>query len=120
MEVWNGIWKKILLWNGRFLVWNGNGRKLPVWNMENSSSIPFHTMPWLLGSLPLALGVKQSPNFENGVPQSHSFSLELLHKYRYQCSHYANFFQRICDLLEQRQVIFGNMVTIALENSINL
>ena len=25
MEVWNGIWKKILVWNGRFLVWNGNG-----------------------------------------------------------------------------------------------
>ena len=22
MEVWNGIWKKILVWNGRFLVWN--------------------------------------------------------------------------------------------------
>ena len=32
-------------WNGRFLVWNG--RKLPVWNMEKSSSISFHTMPWL-------------------------------------------------------------------------
>ena len=39
MEVWNGIWKKILVWNGRFLVWNG--RKLSVWNMEKSSSIPF-------------------------------------------------------------------------------
>ena len=25
MEVWNGIWKKIFVWNGRFLVWNGNG-----------------------------------------------------------------------------------------------
>ena len=25
MEVWNGIWKKILVWNGRFLVWYGNG-----------------------------------------------------------------------------------------------
>ena len=45
MEVWNGIWKKILVWNGRFLVWNG--RKLPVRNMEKSSSIPFHTMPCL-------------------------------------------------------------------------
>ena len=47
MKVCNGIWKKILvwngIWNGRFLVWNG--RKLPVWNMEKSSSIPFHTMP---------------------------------------------------------------------------
>ena len=27
--------------------WKWNGRKLPVWNMEKSSSIPFHTMPWL-------------------------------------------------------------------------
>ena len=26
--------------------WKWNGRKLPVWNMEKSSSIPFHTMPW--------------------------------------------------------------------------
>ena len=38
MEVWNGICKKILVWNGR---------KLPVWNMEKSSSIAFHTMPCL-------------------------------------------------------------------------
>ena len=38
--VWNGIWKKILVWNGKFLVWNG--RKLPVCNMEKSSSIPYH------------------------------------------------------------------------------
>ena len=48
MEVWNGMWKKILIWNG---IWNGrfsawNGRKLPVWNTEKSSSIPFHTMLW--------------------------------------------------------------------------
>ena len=52
MEVWNGIWKKILVWNG---IWNGlwkifgmewkwNGRKLPVWNMEKSSSIPYHAL----------------------------------------------------------------------------
>ena len=41
-EVWNGIWKEILVWNGRFLVWNG--RKLPVWNMEKSSSIPYHVL----------------------------------------------------------------------------
>ena len=36
-------WKmeEILVWNG---IWNG--RKLPVWNMEKSSSIPFHSMPW--------------------------------------------------------------------------
>ena len=45
MEVWNGIWNKILVWNGRFLVWNR--RKLPAWNMEKSSSIPFHTMSCL-------------------------------------------------------------------------
>ena len=44
MEVWNAIWKTILVWNGRFLVWNG--RKWSVWNMEKSSSIPFHTMLW--------------------------------------------------------------------------
>ena len=54
MEVWNGIWKKILawngirkkilVWNGRFLVWKWNGRKLPIWNMEKSSSIPYHAM----------------------------------------------------------------------------
>ena len=25
MKVWNGIWKKNLVWNGRFLVWNRNG-----------------------------------------------------------------------------------------------
>ena len=46
--VWNGIWKKILvwneIWNGRFLVWKWNGRKLPVWNMEKSSSIPYHAL----------------------------------------------------------------------------
>ena len=42
MDVWNGIWNKILVWNGRFLAWNG--RKLPVWNMEKSSSIPYHAL----------------------------------------------------------------------------
>ena len=46
MEVWNGIWKKILVWNGisngGFLVWNE--RKLPAWNMEKSSSIPYHAL----------------------------------------------------------------------------
>ena len=30
------------------------------------------------------------------------------------------FFQRIGDLLEQEQIIFGNIVNIALENSTNL
>ena len=37
-----------------------------------------------------------------------------------QCSHQANFFQRISDLLEQGQTIFGNIVNKALENSTNL
>ena len=61
MEVWNGIWKKILvwngtwngrffgmewIWNGRFLVWNGNGMEencqYGIWK----NRLPFHTMPW--------------------------------------------------------------------------
>ena len=53
MEVWNGIWKKILvsngIWNGRFLV--RNGRKLPVWNVEENyqygiwkNRLPFHPL----------------------------------------------------------------------------
>ena len=29
--------------------WKWNGRKLPVWNLEKSSSVPFHTMPYWLG-----------------------------------------------------------------------
>ena len=37
-----------------------------------------------------------------------------------QCSHKADFFQRISDLFEQGQVIFGNIVNIALENLTNL
>ena len=37
-----------------------------------------------------------------------------------QCSHYADFFQQIGDLLEQGQIIFGNIVNKALENSTNL
>ena len=51
MEVWNGIWKKILVWNeisnGRLLVWNGNEMdencQYGIW--KKSSSIPFHAMP---------------------------------------------------------------------------
>ena len=38
MEEWNGIWKIILVWNGKFLVWNG--RNFAAWNKEKSSSIP--------------------------------------------------------------------------------
>ena len=34
-----------------------------------------------------------------------------------QCSHGADFFQQISDLLELGEIIFGNMVNIALENS---
>ena len=37
-----------------------------------------------------------------------------------QCSHLADFFQRIGDLLEQGQIIFGNIGSIALENLTNL
>ena len=39
---WNMEWKIF------GMEWKWNGRKLPVWNMEKSSSIPFHTMPWRL------------------------------------------------------------------------
>ena len=55
MEVWNGIWKKILewngickkilVWNGRFLVWNGNGMEencqYGIWK----NRLPFHSIP---------------------------------------------------------------------------
>ena len=37
---WNMEWKIL------GMEWKWNGRKLPVLNMEKSSSIPFHTMPW--------------------------------------------------------------------------
>ena len=32
-------------WKTFSMEWKWNGRKLPVWNMENSSFIPFHSMP---------------------------------------------------------------------------
>ena len=44
--------------------WKWNGRKLPVWNMEKSSSIPFHTMPWygsFIFSLRHALNITTIP-----------------------------------------------------------
>ena len=46
MEVWNGIWKKILVWNGRFLlVWNGNGMdencQYGIWK----NRLLFHSIP---------------------------------------------------------------------------
>ena len=48
LEVWNGIWKKSLvwneIWNGRFLAWNGNGMEenclYGIWK----NRLPFHTM----------------------------------------------------------------------------
>ena len=48
MEVWNGIWKKTVVWNTEWKIfsmeWQSNGRNLPVWNMEKLSSISFHSM----------------------------------------------------------------------------
>ena len=45
MEVLNEIWKKILVWNGRFLAWNGNRMEeycqYGIWK----NHLPFHTMP---------------------------------------------------------------------------
>ena len=49
MEVWNGIRKKILvwneIWNGRLLVWNGNvmdeNCQYGIWK----NHLPFHAMP---------------------------------------------------------------------------
>ena len=68
MEVWNGIRKKILvwngIWNGRFLVWNGNGMeenlRYGIW--ENR--LPFHSMP--CRGLPHS-GTPQKINFLNGL-----------------------------------------------------
>ena len=45
MEVWNGIWKKILLRNGRFLVWNGNGMEKNCQYGIWKNRLSFHTMP---------------------------------------------------------------------------
>ena len=38
---WNMEWKIFSM------EWKWNGRKLPVWITEKSTSIPFHTMPWI-------------------------------------------------------------------------
>ena len=52
--VWNGIWKKILVWNGRFLVWNGNGMEencqYGIWK----NRLPFHSIP-CPGDVPVGL-----------------------------------------------------------------
>ena len=49
MEVWNGISKKILVWNGiwdgRFLVWNGNGMEENCLYGIRKNRLPFHIMP---------------------------------------------------------------------------
>ena len=43
-EVWNGIWKKILVWNkirnGRFWVWNGRKLQYGIWK----NRLPFHSL----------------------------------------------------------------------------
>ena len=66
MEEWNGIWKKILVWNGNFSVWNG--RNFAVWNMEKSSSIPFHSIACPAGSLlPKIYSAAQTSEAEVGI-----------------------------------------------------
>ena len=49
MEVWNGIWKKILvwneIWNGRLLVWNGNVMDENCYYGIWKNRLPFHAMP---------------------------------------------------------------------------
>ena len=50
MEIWNGIWKKILVWNeicnGRLLVWNGNVMDENCHYGIRKNRLPFHAMPW--------------------------------------------------------------------------
>ena len=67
MEVWNGIRKKILvwngIWNGRFLVWNGNGTEenyqYGIWKIRH----PFHSIPqrWSRGHKARGQGHKKNP-----------------------------------------------------------
>ena len=49
MEVWNEIWKKILvwneIWNGRFLVWNGNGMEENCQHGIWKNRLPLHSIP---------------------------------------------------------------------------
>ena len=42
---WNMEENFSMEWKFFGMEWKWNGRKLPVSNIENSSSIPFHTMP---------------------------------------------------------------------------
>ena len=49
MEVWNGIWKKILewnrIWNGRFLVRNENRMEKNCQYGKWKNRHPFHSIP---------------------------------------------------------------------------
>ena len=57
MKVGTGIWKKLLIWNGRFLEWNGNGME------ENCSmeygKIIFHSISYYALLITLCLNVIQ-------------------------------------------------------------
>ena len=44
MEEWNGIRKKILVWNGKFLVWNGYGMKETLQYGIWKNRPPFHSI----------------------------------------------------------------------------
>ena len=48
MEEWNGIWKKILVWNGirngKFLVWNGYGMEEILQHGIWKNRLPFHSI----------------------------------------------------------------------------
>ena len=49
MEVRNGRWKKIIVWNGirngRFLVWNGNGMEESCPYEIRKNHLPFYSIP---------------------------------------------------------------------------
>ena len=76
MEVWNGIWKKIL-------VWNGYGIEENCQYEIRKNHLPFHTMPCFLGlrwkifrTLSIALVESDGAIFfrENEHPSSLSFA----------------------------------------------
>ena len=50
MEIWSGIRKKILVWdgigNGKFLVWNGNKMEKNCQYGIWKNLLPFHSMPF--------------------------------------------------------------------------
>ena len=45
MEVWNEIWRKILIWNGRFFVWDGNGMEENCRYGIEKNRLSFHSIP---------------------------------------------------------------------------